>query len=152
MTDWRNILDSQKCPKTHAHYPQNRIAQEIFEDIDDFEDSKLESKDSGPWDPGEGPCQRCGCRLWFRDSMDSGPWQCRRCVEPGPGSWKELLYVPEGWRPLKAGEPGLAFLCPSCQKAVSTLLFQQPTGWTCSACVESDHPFPLPELRSADSL
>lgn len=86
---------------------------------------------------GEGPCLKCGSRLWCRLEETIGAWECRRCLGKGGNAWKELLYVPEEWKPIRVGAPTLSIRCPGCQRAVDTLLNQSPLGWRCSDCHES---------------
>ena len=83
---------------------------------------------------GEGPCQMCGGRLWCRLEESVETWLCRRCLGEEGNSWKELLYVPEEWKPIRSGAPTMSIRCPGCHRAVSTLLNQSPEGWRCSDC------------------
>lgn len=154
MTDWRSIMDSQKC-SPHPHYPQNtqnRTAQGTFEDAEYIEDSKSRPSNCDARPPGEGPCPDCGGRVWFLNSNGTGPLQCRRCVSSDSEKWKELVYVPEGWRPRKAGEPEVKFQCSGCQKAVPALWYQQSGPWVCHACAWRGHPPPISKLGCADPL
>jgi DNA-directed RNA polymerase subunit RPC12/RpoP len=85
--------------------------------------------------PGEGPCSKCGRRLWFKDLPSPSDWQCHHCRPYESHQWQEVLYVPETWKPVKAGEPGVLLRCVGCQRAVSTLIQHRPGQWRCGYCI-----------------
>jgi hypothetical protein len=48
---------------------------------------------------GAGPCPSCGCRLWFRNHVNTGPWQCRHCVSLGQPDGRNCCMCRKGGSP-----------------------------------------------------
>lgn len=137
MTNWRTVLNEPKGSQTYTQKPQNtqkRLVGGVSEYFEQFEYGNRTPDPIAVTPPGEGPCPKCGRCLWCRLEETIGAWECRRCLGAKGNAWKELLYVPENWKPIRADAPTLSIRCPGCQCAVDTLLNQSPLGWRCSDC------------------
>ena len=137
MTNWRTVLNPLQRPhslgqNTKITKSKCRKGDSVYFVQIGYSSRESEREVSSP--PGEGPCPSCGRRLWCRLVLNMGAWECRRCMGAEAQHWKELLYVPENWKPLRAGAPNLTLLCPNCKRTVSTLLNQPPDGWRCAEC------------------
>lgn len=135
MTNWRTVLNPLQQSQSLTHNfqnTQNQKARGDSEDSEQCEDSSLESKS------GEGPCSKCGSRLWYRLVANTGAWECRRCAGEEGEHWTELLYVPLEWQPIRAGAPNMTLRCPGCQRTVFTLFNRSPSGWRCAECHGED--------------